>query len=74
MKTSGIPVLGNLSKTLDRNDLKPVLRPSQNGELVDKVAKMAHTLGREVATPAQAREILKMKSRSQLPKRPVALV
>ncbi len=29
-----------------------------NGELVDKVAKMAHTLGREVATPAQAREML----------------
>jgi 3-keto-5-aminohexanoate cleavage enzyme len=31
-----------------------------NGELVEKVANMAHTLGREVATPAQAREILKM--------------
>jgi uncharacterized protein (DUF849 family) len=31
-----------------------------NGELVEKVAKMAHTLGREVATPAQTREILKL--------------
>jgi 3-keto-5-aminohexanoate cleavage enzyme len=31
-----------------------------NGELVEMVAKMAHTLGREVATPAQTREILKM--------------
>jgi uncharacterized protein (DUF849 family) len=31
-----------------------------NGELVEKVAKMAHTLDREVATPAQAREILKL--------------
>ena len=31
-----------------------------NGELVEMVAKMAHMLGREVATPAQAREILKM--------------
>jgi hypothetical protein len=28
---------------------------------------MAHMLGREVATPAQAREILKMPQRSQLP-------
>ncbi len=35
-----------------------------NGQLVEMVAKMAHTLGREVATPAQAREILKMPLRS----------
>ncbi|MFQ4140962.1 3-keto-5-aminohexanoate cleavage protein [Chlorogloeopsis sp. ULAP02] len=35
-----------------------------NGELVEKVAKMAHTLGREVATPAQAREILKIPPRA----------
>jgi hypothetical protein len=35
-----------------------------NGELVEKVAKMAHTLGREVATPAQTREILKMSPRA----------
>ncbi|MCY6492696.1 3-keto-5-aminohexanoate cleavage protein [Leptolyngbya sp. GGD] len=34
-----------------------------NGELVEKVAQMANTLGREVATPAQAREILKMPPR-----------
>jgi 3-keto-5-aminohexanoate cleavage enzyme len=40
-----------------------------NGELVDKVAKMAHTLGREVATPAQAREILKMQPRVSLPEK-----
>src|SRR5687768_11646533 len=33
-KLSGMPVRGNLSKTLVRNDLYPVLRPSQNGELV----------------------------------------
>ena len=37
-----------------------------NGELVEKVAQMAHTLGREVATPAQAREILKMPPRASL--------
>ncbi|MFB2880499.1 3-keto-5-aminohexanoate cleavage protein [Floridanema aerugineum] len=37
-----------------------------NGELVDKIVKMAETLGREVATPAQAREILKMPQRSKL--------
>jgi 3-keto-5-aminohexanoate cleavage enzyme len=36
-----------------------------NGELVEKVAKMAHTLGREVATPAQTREILKMKIKNE---------
>jgi uncharacterized protein (DUF849 family) len=35
-----------------------------NGELVEKVVKMAHTLGREVATPAQARTILKMQPRA----------
>jgi uncharacterized protein (DUF849 family) len=38
-----------------------------NGQLVEMVAKMAHTLGREVATPAQAREILKMPTRSHQP-------
>lgn len=37
-----------------------------NGELVDKIVKMAETIGREVATPAQAREILKMPQRSKL--------
>ncbi|RCJ38373.1 hypothetical protein A6770_13580 [Nostoc minutum NIES-26] len=35
-----------------------------NGELVEMVAKMAHTLGREVATPEQARKILKMPPRA----------
>ncbi|WP_019505206.1 3-keto-5-aminohexanoate cleavage protein [Pleurocapsa sp. PCC 7319] len=38
-----------------------------HGELVEKVVKMAHTLDREVATPAQARELLKLPQRSQLP-------
>src|SRR5450755_1757216 len=33
-KYSGIPVRGNLSNTLVRNDLYQVLRPSQNGEFV----------------------------------------
>lgn len=45
-----------------------------NGELVNKVAEMAHTLGREVATPTQAREILKMSPRSQLPTKSATLV
>ncbi|MEM8722855.1 MAG: 3-keto-5-aminohexanoate cleavage protein [Cyanobacteria bacterium P01_G01_bin.39] len=45
-----------------------------NGELVEMVAKMADTLDREVATPAQAREILKMAPRPQLPTRQSALV
>ncbi len=45
-----------------------------HGELVEKVVQMAHTLDREVATPAQAREILKLPQRSQLPTKSVALV
>lgn len=44
-----------------------------NGDLVGMVAKMAHTLDREVATPAQAREILKLPQRSHSTKKPVAL-
>lgn len=36
---------------------KGVLAKS-NGELVEKVVKLANTLGREIATPAEAREIL----------------
>lgn len=39
-----------------------------NGELVEKVANMAHILGREVATPAQTREILKMQPRDSFTK------
>ena len=34
LKNSGSPVRGNLSKIFVRNDLYPVFRPSQNGELV----------------------------------------
>jgi uncharacterized protein (DUF849 family) len=40
-----------------------------NGEVIEKVVQMAHILGREVATPAQAREILKMPPRPELPTR-----
>src|SRR5215470_19365920 len=32
---SGIPVRGNLRNTVVRNDFSPVLRPIQNGELVE---------------------------------------
>lgn len=39
---------------------KGVLAKS-NGELVDKVVRMAKELGREIATPAEAREILGLK-------------
>jgi 3-keto-5-aminohexanoate cleavage enzyme len=34
-----------------------------NGELVDKVVRMAKLLGREVATSDEAREILSLKKR-----------
>src|SRR6202040_2327238 len=36
---SGTPVRGNLRKTVVRNDLSPVLRPIQNGELVDSARR-----------------------------------
>ncbi|MDD3272471.1 MAG: 3-keto-5-aminohexanoate cleavage protein [Bacteroidales bacterium] len=41
---------------------KGVLAKS-NGELVEKVVRMAKELGREIASPAEAREILGLKSR-----------
>jgi len=34
-----------------------------NGQLVEKVVRMANELGREIATPAEAREILGLKAR-----------
>src|ERR1700761_388747 len=37
-KSSGTPVRGNLRKTVVRNDLRPVLRPIQNGELVESAS------------------------------------
>lgn len=40
---------------------KGVLAKS-NGELVDKVVQMAKLLGREIATPAEARRILNLKA------------
>lgn len=39
-----------------------------HGELIEKVASLARTLGRPVATPDQTREILKLRSRPDLPK------
>lgn len=41
---------------------KGVLAKS-NGELVEKVVRMAKELGREIATPAEARQILGLKPR-----------
>ncbi|MFA5713228.1 MAG: 3-keto-5-aminohexanoate cleavage protein [Bacteroidales bacterium] len=41
---------------------KGVLAKS-NGELVEKVVRLAHEFGRQIATPSQAREILGLKSR-----------
>ena len=34
-----------------------------NGELVEKVVRLAKEFGREIATPAEAREILSLKPR-----------
>src|SRR2546430_847856 len=35
-KTGGMPVRGKWRKMMERYDFKPVLRPTQNGELVDR--------------------------------------
>jgi len=45
-----------------------------NGELVEMVTKMAYALDREVATPAQTREILNLPQQPQLPTQSAALV
>src|SRR5580658_4263045 len=37
--TSGIPVRGKRRNTVVRNDFRPVLRPIQNGELVESASK-----------------------------------
>lgn len=34
-----------------------------NGELVEKVVRLSRELGREIASPAEAREILSLKAR-----------
>src|SRR3954470_19701654 len=39
LKWSGMPVRGNLRKTVVRYDFNPVLRPIQNGELVDSASR-----------------------------------
>ena len=36
-------------------------KAKSNGELVEKVVRLAKELGREIATPAEAREILGLK-------------
>ncbi len=42
-----------------------------NAELVRRVAQLAETLGRPVATPAQTRHLLGLPARTDLPTRPV---
>src|SRR5256885_444133 len=37
--SSGTPVRGNRRKTVVRNDFRPVLRPIQNGELVESASR-----------------------------------
>jgi uncharacterized protein (DUF849 family) len=44
---------------------KGVLAKS-NGELVEKLVRIAHELGREIATPAEARQILALKGRDKV--------
>ena len=52
--------LANIAKNLGRSVEKGKLAAS-NGEMVEKVVRLAKELGRPVATPAEAREILGLK-------------
>lgn len=47
--------------------LEPKKPASSNAELISRVAEMAADAGRPVATPAQAREILRLEDRQAIP-------
>ena len=59
MAAAAIAMGGNVRVGFEDNLYlsKGVLAKS-NGELVEKVVRIARELGREIATPAEAREIL----------------
>lgn len=65
MAAAGIVMGGNVRVGFEDNLYlsKGVLAKS-NGELVAKVVRLAKELGREVATSAEAREILGLKKRN----------
>jgi 3-keto-5-aminohexanoate cleavage enzyme len=58
MDAYGILMGGNVRTGLEDNHYFSKGVPATNAQLVQRVADLVHLLGREVATPAQAREIL----------------
>jgi 3-keto-5-aminohexanoate cleavage enzyme len=62
MAAMAIAMGGNVRVGFEDNTYisKGVLAKS-NGEMVEKVVRIANELGREIATPAEAREILGLK-------------
>jgi 3-keto-5-aminohexanoate cleavage enzyme len=48
----------------DRPEIRPGVRASSNAELVSMIADIATRLGRPLATPAQARELLNLSGKS----------
>jgi 3-keto-5-aminohexanoate cleavage enzyme len=64
MITMGLLLGGNVRVGFEDNIyLNPGVQAKTNAELVEKAVRLAHELGREVASPAEAREILGLASR-----------
>ena len=62
MAAAGIAMGGNVRVGFEDNVyLGKGQKAGSNGELVAKVVRLAKELGREIATPAEAREILSLK-------------
>ena len=62
MVTMGILMGGHVRVGFEDNVyLEKGVLAKTNGELVEKVVRIAKELGREIATPAEAREILGLK-------------
>ena len=61
MVAAGIVMGGNVRVGFEDNIyLEKGHKAASNGELVEKVVRLAKELGREIATPDEAREILKL--------------
>lgn len=64
MAAAGIAMGGNVRVGFEDNlYLSRGVLAKSNGELVAKVVRLAKELGREIATPAEAREILGLKQK-----------
>ena len=62
LAAAGIAMGGNVRVGFEDNVyLGKGQKAGSNGELVAKVVRIAKELGREIATPAEAREILSLK-------------